>query len=594
MIALFNLFQNSSSKNSTSEISFSDFLIAANNGNISEVKIVGNNVSGFFDDGRSFSTYSPNYPELVNKLSESGVKIVAEPSDRSMHPILSVLLSWFPMLLLIGVWIFFMRQMQSGGGKAMGFGKSKAKLLNESFGKVTFDDVAGIDEAKQELEEVVEFLKDPKKFSRLGGKIPTGALLVGPPGTGKTLLAKAIAGEANVPFFSISGSDFVEMFVGVGASRVRDMFEQGKKNAPCIIFIDEIDAVGRHRGAGLGGGNDEREQTLNQLLVEMDGFEANVGVIIVAATNRPDVLDPALLRPGRFDRQITLGFPDRKARLGILSVHARQKPLSQEVDLSQWAACTAGFTGADLDNLLNEAAIFAARKNNNVIKDSHIEEALERLTRGIASPALLQSSRKSLLAYREIAKAIVSTIIPNGEIVDKISIIPTNLSNLGSTRYTPDEDVIDSGLYTKSFLYSKLVILLAGRASEILVFGNNEITQGSEQELYRVTSLAREMVTKFGFSSLGPLSLSNENSQVFIGRGLIQQKNILSNRTGNKIDIEVRNLIFSALERSIDILNKNLNLLDFLAAKLVEEETISGKEFERLSRIQRGNSSNQL
>jgi cell division protease FtsH len=324
LIALFNLFQNSSSSNNASEISFSDFLISADNGNISEVKIIGNNVSGFFDDGRSFKTYSPNYPELINKLSESGVKIVAEPAERSMHPILSILLSWFPMLLLIGVWIFFMRQMQSGGGKAMGFGKSKAKLLNEAIGKITFDDVAGIDEAKQELEEVVEFLKDPKKFSRLGGKIPTGALLVGPPGTGKTLLARAIAGEANVPFFSISGSDFVEMFVGVGASRVRDMFEQGKKNSPCIIFIEETDAVGRHRRPPSGGGNDEREQTLNQLLVEMDGFEANAGVIIVAATNRPDVLDPALLRPGRFDRPINVSHPDIIGRDKILKVNIKK------------------------------------------------------------------------------------------------------------------------------------------------------------------------------------------------------------------------------------------------------------------------------
>ena len=497
-------------------------------------------------------------------------------------------------LVLIFALSVLIKRSTNFANKTLGFSRTNSKIFSSDDIGVRFDDVAGLEEASEELLEIVTFLKNPEKLIQLGARIPKGVLLSGPPGTGKTLLAKAIAGEAGVPFFSIAASEFVELFVGVGASRVRDLFKKAKQTSPCIVFIDEIDAAGRQRGTGIGGGNDEREQTLNQLLTEMDGFSDNSGVIVLAATNRIDVLDSALLRPGRFDRQITLGFPDRKARLGILSVHARQKPLSQEVDLSQWAACTAGFTGADLDNLLNEAAIFAARKNNNVIKDSHIEEALERLTRGIASPALLQSSRKSLLAYREIAKAIVSTIIPNGEIVDKISIIPTNLSNLGSTRYTPDEDVIDSGLYTKSFLYSKLVILLAGRASEILVFGNNEITQGSEQELYRVTSLAREMVTKFGFSSLGPLSLSNENSQVFIGRGLIQQKNILSNRTGNKIDIEVRNLIFSALERSIDILNKNLNLLDFLAAKLVEEETISGKEFERLSRIQRGNYSNQL
>merc|ERR1712224_890943 len=352
------------------------------NGNISAVTIIGNNVSGFFEDGRTFSTYSPNYPDLVDKLNQSGVKIIAEPADRSMHPILSVLLSWFPMLLLIGVWIFFMRQMQSGGGKAMGFGKSKAKLLNEAIGKVTFDDVAGIDEAKQELEEVVEFLKDPKKFSRLGGKIPTGALLVGPPGTGKTLLARAIAGEANVPFFSISGSDFVEMFVGVGASRVRDMFEQAKKNAPCIVFIDEIDAVGRNRGAGYGGGNDEREQTLNQLLVEMDGFEGNTGIIIVAATNRPDVLDSALLRPGRFDRQVTVDRPDYAGRLQILNVHAKDKTLSKDVDLDKVAKRTPGFTGADLANLLNEAAILAARRELDKVSNDEVSDAIERVMAG--------------------------------------------------------------------------------------------------------------------------------------------------------------------------------------------------------------------
>ena len=456
LIALFNLFQNSSSTNQSKEISFSDFLIAADNGNISEVKIVGNNVSGFFEDGRSFSTYSPNYPDLVDKLNQSGVKIVAEPSERSMHPILSVLLSWFPMLLLIGVWIFFMRQMQSGGGKAMGFGKSKAKLLNEAIGKITFDDVAGIDEAKQELEEVVEFLKDPKKFSRLGGKIPTGALLVGPPGTGKTLLARAIAGEANVPFFSISGSDFVEMFVGVGASRVRDMFEQGKKNAPCIIFIDEIDAVGRHRGAGLGGGNDEREQTLNQLLVEMDGFEANAGVIIVAATNRPDVLDPALLRPGRFDRQITVSNPDIIGRDKILKVHIKKIKVSPKFDSKIIARGTPGFSGADLANLVNEAALLAARKNKRMVTLEDFENAKDKVMMGSERRSMVMSEdEKKLTAYHEAGHAVATLHSPASDPIHKATIIPRGRALGMVMRLTRKRSIIYEGRSNEStFGYS--------------------------------------------------------------------------------------------------------------------------------------------
>ena len=585
LIVLFNLFQNSSSTNQSKEISFSDFLISADNGNISEVKIVGNNVSGFFDDGRSFSTYSPNYPDLVDKLNQSGVKIVAEPSERSMHPILSVLLSWFPMLLLIGVWIFFMRQMQSGGGKAMGFGKSKAKLLNEAVGKVTFDDVAGIDEAKQELEEVVEFLKDPKKFSRLGGKIPTGALLVGPPGTGKTLLARAIAGEANVPFFSISGSDFVEMFVGVGASRVRDMFEQGKKNAPCIIFIDEIDAVGRHRGAGLGGGNDEREQTLNQLLTEMDGFSDNCGVILLAATNRPDVLDSALMRPGRFDRRIYIDLPDKKGRYQILSVHARTKPLHKDVSLNDLSTRTPGFSGADLENLLNEAAIFTARTKSRTVKNEFIESALERITMGLATSQLTYYSKRLLIAYHEIGHALIAAINPLSDKLDKISMIPRNGGVGGFTRFSPDDEMIDSGLISRGYLYSKLVVLLGGRAAETIIFGSSEITQGAITDLENVTNIARQMVTSYGFSKLGPISLNSSNNEVFLGRDLIKNRKEYADNTSQLIDMEIRSLANRALEDAINILKERRHIMDRLAVALMEEETLSSDRFYELANL---------
>ena len=440
LVALFNLFQGTTSNKSYTKISFSDFIIATDTGNVSEVNIRGNKIEGYFDDGRPFSTYSPNYPNLVDKLNSAGVKITAEPADKSMHPILSVLLSWFPMLLLIGVWIFFMRQMQGGGGKAMGFGKSKAKLLNEAVGKVTFDDVAGIDEAKQELEEVVEFLKDTKKFSRLGGKIPTGALLVGPPGTGKTLLARAIAGEANVPFFSISGSDFVEMFVGVGASRVRDMFEQGKKNAPCIIFIDEIDAVGRHRGAGLGGGNDEREQTLNQLLVEMDGFETNAGVIIIAATNRPDVLDPALLRPGRFDRQVHVPLPDIIGREKILKVHMKHIKASKKIDARVIARGTPGFSGADLANLVNEAALLAARKNMKLVSSQEFEDAKDKVWMGAERRSKVVTQEDlELTAYHEAGHAIAGLYSPLKDPMHKVTIIPRGNAG-GVTWFLPEHD----------------------------------------------------------------------------------------------------------------------------------------------------------
>ncbi len=579
LIALFNLFQNNSSSNQSKEISFSDFLIATDNGNISEVKIVGNNVSGFFEDGRAFSTYSPNYPDLVDKLSRSGVKINAEPSERSMHPILSVLLSWFPMLLLIGVWIFFMRQMQSGGGKAMGFGKSKAKLLNEAIGKITFDDVAGIDEAKQELEEVVEFLKDPKKFSRLGGKIPTGALLVGPPGTGKTLLARAIAGEANVPFFSISGSDFVEMFVGVGASRVRDMFEQGKKNAPCIIFIDEIDAVGRHRGAGLGGGNDEREQTLNQLLVEMDGFEANAGVIIVAATNRPDVLDPALLRPGRFDRQITVSNPDIIGRDKILKVHIKKIKVSPKFDSKIIARGTPGFSGADLANLVNEAALLAARKNKRMVTLEDFENAKDKVMMGSERRSMVMSEdEKKLTAYHEAGHAVATIHSPASDPIHKATIIPRGRA-LGMVMRLPERDQLSMRI---DQMKAHLVIATGGRIAEEMIFGKDKVTNGAASDIQMVTNLARKMITEWGLSEkLGNLRYNNDSEEVFLGHSVAQSKN-LSDSTAKIIDEEVRYLADEADKVCRKILQNNIEELHIVAKGLLEYETLSGDEIKDL------------
>ena len=579
LIGLFNLFQNSTSSNKSAEISFSDFLIAAENGNISEVKIVGNSVTGFFDDGRSFGTYSPDYPDLVSKLSESGVKIVAEPAERSMHPLLSILLSWFPMLLLIGVWIFFMRQMQSGGGKAMGFGKSKAKLLNEAIGKITFDDVAGIDEAKQELEEVVEFLKDPGKFSRLGGKIPTGALLVGPPGTGKTLLARAIAGEANVPFFSISGSDFVEMFVGVGASRVRDMFEQGKKNAPCIIFIDEIDAVGRHRGAGLGGGNDEREQTLNQLLVEMDGFEANAGVIIVAATNRPDVLDPALLRPGRFDRQITVSNPDIIGRDKILKVHIKKIKVSPKFDSKIIARGTPGFSGADLANLVNEAALLAARKNKRMVTLEDFENAKDKVMMGSERRSMVMSEdEKKLTAYHEAGHAVATLHSPASDPIHKATIIPRGRA-LGMVMRLPERDQLSMRF---DQMKAHLVIATGGRIAEELIFGKDKITNGAASDIQMVTNLSKKMITEWGMSKkLGNLRYNNDSEEVFLGHSVAQSKN-LSDSTAKIIDDEVRFLAEEADKNCRKILQDNIEELHIVAKGLLEYETLSGDEIKDL------------
>ena len=576
---LFNLFQGSSNNRNTSKISFSDFIAATESGNVSEVNINGSNVTGFLNDGRSFSTYVPNYPNLVDKLNESGVKITAEPSERSMHPLLSVLLSWFPMLLLIGVWIFFMRQMQGGGGKAMGFGKSKAKLLNEAVGKVTFDDVAGIDEAKQELEEVVEFLKDPSKFSRLGGKIPRGALLVGPPGTGKTLLARAIAGEANVPFFSISGSDFVEMFVGVGASRVRDMFDQGKKNAPCIVFIDEIDAVGRHRGAGLGGGNDEREQTLNQLLVEMDGFEANAGVIIIAATNRPDVLDPALLRPGRFDRQITVNNPDVMGRDKILKVHIKKIKVSPKFDSKIIARGTPGFSGADLANLVNEAALLAARKNKRMVTLEDFESAKDKVMMGAEKRSMVMSEdEKKLTAYHEAGHAVATLHSPASDPIHKATIIPRGRA-LGMVMRLPEKDQLSM---RKDQMKAHLLIATGGRIAEEMIFGKDKITNGAASDIQMVTNLSKKMITEWGMSEkLGRLRYNNDSEEVFLGHSVAQSKN-LSDSTAKLIDEEVRSLAEEAENNCRKILQDNIEELHIVAKGLLEYETLSGDEIKDL------------
>ena len=579
LIVLFNLFQGSSNNRNTSKISFSDFIAATESGNVSEVNINGSNVTGFLNDGRSFNTYVPNYPNLVDKLNESGVKITAEPSERSMHPLLSILLSWFPMLLLIGVWIFFMRQMQGGGGKAMGFGKSKAKLLNEAVGKVTFDDVAGIDEAKQELEEVVEFLKDPSKFSRLGGKIPRGALLVGPPGTGKTLLARAIAGEANVPFFSISGSDFVEMFVGVGASRVRDMFEQGKKNAPCIVFIDEIDAVGRHRGAGLGGGNDEREQTLNQLLVEMDGFEANAGVIIIAATNRPDVLDPALLRPGRFDRQITVNNPDVMGRDKILKVHIKKIKVSPKFDSKIIARGTPGFSGADLANLVNEAALLAARKNKRMVTLEDFESAKDKVMMGAEKRSMVMSEdEKKLTAYHEAGHAVATLHSPASDPIHKATIIPRGRA-LGMVMRLPEKDQLSM---RKDQMKAHLLIATGGRIAEEMIFGKDKITNGAASDIQMVTNLSKKMITEWGMSEkLGRLRYNNDSEEVFLGHSVAQSKN-LSDSTAKLIDEEVRYLAEEAENNCRKILQDNIEELHIVAKGLLEYETLSGDEIKDL------------
>ena len=581
VFALFNLFQGTAQRGQELPLAFSDFLTSVEAGDIRDVTLQGSGITGHYRDGRNFSTYAPDNANLVPILTKYGVRISALPYDDDSPTLFSILISWFPMLLLIGVWIFFMRQMQSGGGKAMGFGKSRARLLTESTGIVTFEDVAGIDEAKQELEEIVEFLKDPHKFQRLGGKIPKGCLLVGPPGTGKTLLARAIAGEANVPFFTISGSDFVEMFVGVGASRVRDMFEQGKKNAPCIIFIDEIDAVGRHRGAGLGGGNDEREQTLNQLLVEMDGFETNEGVILIAATNRPDVLDPALLRPGRFDRQVTVPNPDILGREKILKVHMRQVPLAPDVDPRVIARGTPGFSGADLANLINEAALLAARIGKRVVTMQEFEDAKDKVMMGAERRSMVMTEdEKKLTAYHEAGHALVGLKVPKYDPLHKVTIIPRGRA-LGITMSLPERDRLS---YSKLELESKLAVMYGGRVAEELVFGKENVTTGAGNDIQQATSWARRMITEFGFSDkLGRLRYSDNEEEIFLGHSVTRQKNV-SDKTAALIDEEVRRLIDEAEKTARVILTKDRKELEIIAKALLEYETLTGDEVNALLR----------
>jgi cell division protease FtsH len=581
LVALFNLFQSSATRGPQNSLAYSEFVNDVNRGQVREITMQGNTITGKFSDGRAFSTYSPNDPNLVARLIDRGVLIHAAPAEESVPSLFGILISWFPMLLLIGVWIFFMRQMQGGGGRAMGFGKSRARLLTEKVGRITFDDVAGIDEAKQELEEIVEYLKDPQKFQRLGGKIPKGVLLVGPPGTGKTLLARAIAGEANVPFFTISGSDFVEMFVGVGASRVRDMFEQGKKNAPCIIFIDEIDAVGRHRGAGLGGGNDEREQTLNQLLVEMDGFEANEGVILIAATNRPDVLDPALLRPGRFDRQVVVPNPDVVGREKILKVHMRKVPLASDVDPRIIARGTPGFSGADLANLVNEAALMAARKGKRSVTMSEFEMAKDKVMMGAERRSMVMTEdEKKLTAYHEGGHALVMLYAEGHEPLHKVTIIPRGRA-LGVTMFLPERDKYSQ---SKLELEAMITSLFGGRVAEELIFGTERVTTGAADDIRRATNLARRMVTEFGFSErLGPLRYSENEEEVFLGHSVTQRKNV-SDATAKAIDEEIRRIVESGEQRARAILTQHLDELHALAKGLLEFETLSVDEVRRVIR----------
>jgi len=579
-VGLFNMFQDPNKINSQKDtMPFSNFLNEVDAGRVVEVQIQGNNISGILADGKNFKTYSPNYPELVEKLSSKGVSILAAPLEDKMPSLLGILLSWFPMLLLIGVWIFFMRQMQGGKGGAMGFGRSKAKLLNEAQGKVTFNDVAGVEEAKEEVEEIVEFLKDPKKFSRLGGKIPKGALLIGPPGTGKTLLAKAIAGEANVPFFSISGSDFVEMFVGVGASRVRDMFEQGKKHSPCIIFIDEIDAVGRSRGAGLGGGNDEREQTLNQLLVEMDGFDTNEGIILIAATNRPDVLDPALLRPGRFDRQVVVGNPDIIGREAILKVHIKKISTGPDVKLRTIARGTPGFSGADLANLINESALLAARKNKRVVTMSDIEEAKDKVMMGAERRSMVMSEdEKKLTAYHEGGHAIVALNEQASDPIHKATIIPRGRA-LGMVMRLPERDQLS---VTREKMHADIAVAMGGRIAEEIIFGHDKVTSGASSDIDMVTKMAKNMVTKYGMSTeLGTIAYGENEEEVFLGRSVTKQQN-MSEETAKKIDAEVKKIVDKGYERARKVLSEKIDDLHKIAKALLIYETLSGDEIRDL------------
>ncbi|WP_420538860.1 ATP-dependent zinc metalloprotease FtsH [Oceanicaulis alexandrii] len=579
LLALFNMLQGPSQSAPSNEINYSQFMNQVESGQVSSVTIQGDTITGQTTGGATFRTTIPADANVTAALRSADVDITAQqPSEGGISP-LGILINWFPMLLLIGVWIFFMRQMQGGGRGAMGFGKSKAKLLTEKTGRVTFDDVAGIDEAKEELEEIVEFLKDPSKFQRLGGKIPKGALLIGPPGTGKTLTARAVAGEAGVPFFTISGSDFVEMFVGVGASRVRDMFEQAKKNAPCIIFIDEIDAVGRSRGAGLGGGNDEREQTLNQLLVEMDGFEANEGIILIAATNRPDVLDPALLRPGRFDRQVMVPNPDITGREKILKVHMRDVPLADDVDPKVIARGTPGFSGADLANLVNEAALLAARRNKRVVSMAEFEDAKDKVMMGPERRTMVMTEKeRTLTAYHESGHAIVALNVPAADPVHKATIIPRGRA-LGMVMQLPEGDKLSM---THQEMTSRLAIMMGGRVAEELKFGKENVTSGAASDIKQATRLARAMVTQWGFSEeIGPVDYGEDQGEVFLGQQLVQSSSI-SAETAAKIEKEVKGLVEGGLKEARRILTEKNDDWVALSEGLLEYETLSGDEIVEL------------
>jgi cell division protease FtsH len=579
-VLLYHLFNQP--RNAQENIIYSDFISYAEKGQVVDVTIQGEGITGKLNNGKNFKTHAPKDTGIIQLLKEKGVKITSKPADDSPW-YMNVLISWVPMLLLIGVWIFFMRQMQAGGGKAMAFGKSKARLITDKTKKVTFADVAGIDEAKAELEEVIEFLRDPKKYTRLGGRIPKGLLLVGQPGTGKTLLARAIAGEAEVPFLSISGSDFVEMFVGVGASRVRDLFDQGKKNAPCIIFIDEIDAVGRHRGAGLGGGHDEREQTLNQLLVEMDGFESNEGVILVSATNRPDVLDPALLRPGRFDRQVVVPLPDVKGREKILVVHTKKTPLSDNVDFAVIARGTPGFSGADIENLVNEAVLYAARYGKDSVNMSDFEFAKDKVMMGAERKSMVISdAEKRNTAYHESGHALVARLLPGSDPIHKVTIIPRGMA-LGLTQQLP---VDEKHTYPKQYLLNNIVILLGGRAAEELIL--NEFTTGSGNDIERATNLARKMVCEWGMSEeMGPLSYGKKEEQIFLGREIGAHKDY-SEKTAQKIDKEITRLVSDSYEKAKKLLSDHIDILNKIASELLEKEVLNTAELDDIIRSKMG------
>ena len=576
--SLMNHFSETAKKANYADLAFSEFMNEAENKRISEVTIAGANIEGKLTDGRNFYTYAPYDPTMVETLRKNGVKVEAQPEDTSSNTFWGIVISWFPMILLIGVWVYFMRQASSGNNKAMSFGKSRARLI-ENNKKVTFADVAGCDESKQELEEIIDFLKDPSKFQRLGGRIPKGVLMVGPPGTGKTLLAKAVAGEANVPFFSISGSDFVVMFVGVGASRVRDMFAQAKKNAPCLLFIDEIDAVGRHRGAGLGGGNDEREQTLNQLLVEMDGFDDNQSVILIAATNRPDVLDPALLRPGRFDRQVTVSNPDIKGREEILKVHVKKVPLAKDVNLTTVARGTPGFSGADLANLVNEAALLAARKNKRKVTLKDFDEAKDKVLMGAERKSMAMDDREKMnTAYHEAGHAICSLYTEGSDPIHKATIIPRGRA-LGMVQQLPEKDRYS---ITRQQMMSRLIVAMGGRVAEEMKFGYDAVTSGASGDIQMATNLARSMVTEWGMSdALGPVLYAENSGEVFLGKSVTQNQN-MSEETARLVDAEIKRLVTEGYEGARKLLKEKEKEWTMLAEALIEYETLTGDEIKQV------------